>query len=229
MGAFVTQYCVECHGEDEPEARLTLTFQVDLQSILSQHETFERVLRAVEGGMMPPEDELQPPPQEIALFGKAIRELFEHAGLAADPDPSRVTMRRLNRTEYKNTVRDLFGVDFNPAEDFPNDDIGYGFDNIGEVLTMSPLLMERYLAAAESIVTRAIVPEPAEPLRHVVKGENAKPTDSELLLEDGYRIIASNGSSPVETGPLLCVHGRVMKIRNTYFAPKCMLRLGPDR
>ena len=202
--AFVTQYCAECHGEDEPEARLTLTLPVDLQSILSQHETFERVLRAVEGGTMPPEDELQPPPQEIASFGKAIRELFEHAELAAEPDPGRVTMRRLNRTEYKNTVRDLFGVDFNPSEDFPNDGIGYGFDNIGDVLTMSPLLMERYLAAAESIVTRAIVPDPAEPLRHVVKGENAKPNDGDLLLEDEYRIIASNGSSPVETGPLLC-------------------------
>ena len=57
-------------------------------------------------------------------------------------------MRRLNRTEYNNTIRDLVGVDFKPADDFPSDDVGYGFDNIGDVLTISPLLMERYLAAA---------------------------------------------------------------------------------
>lgn len=200
---FVTQYCVKCHGEHEPKAKLTLTLQVDLQSILSQNEMFERVLRAVESGTMPPEEESQPPSQEIISFGKAIRHLFEHAGLTVDLDPGRVTMRRLNRTEYKNTVRDLIGVDFNPVEDFPTDDIGYGFDNIGDVLTTSPLLMERYLAAAESIVTRAIVPDPAEPLRREVRAERAEPTDGEILLEDGYRIIASNGSSPVETGPLL--------------------------
>src|ERR1700722_507098 len=72
-------------------------------------------------------------------------------------DPGKVTMRRLNRAEYRNTIRDLVGVDFDPTEDFPADDVGYGFDNIGDVLTISPLLMERYLAAGEAITKRAIV------------------------------------------------------------------------
>src|SRR5262249_21734368 len=67
-------------------------------------------------------------------------------------DPGRVTIRRLNRTEYNNTIRDLVGVNFQPAEDFPADDVGYGFDNIGDVLSLPPLLMEKYLAAAEKIV-----------------------------------------------------------------------------
>ena len=67
-----------------------------------------------------------------------------------------MTIRRLNRTEYNNTIRDLVGVDFQPADDFPADDIGYGFDNIGDVLTMSPLLVEKYLAAAEQILDQAI-------------------------------------------------------------------------
>ena len=66
-------------------------------------------------------------------------------------------MRRLNRTEYNNTVRELMSIDFDAAEDFPSDDVGHGFDNIGDVLTMSPILIERYLAAAESIVNRAIL------------------------------------------------------------------------
>ena len=65
-------------------------------------------------------------------------------------DPGRVTIRRLNRAEYNNTIRDLIGIDFHPADDFPSDDVGYGFDNIGDVLSMPPILMEKYLAAAET-------------------------------------------------------------------------------
>ncbi len=86
--------------------------------------------------------------------------------LAATPpkhdraDPGRVTARRLNRYEYNNTVRDLLAVDFQPAADFPADDSGYGFDNIGDVLSLSPVLMEKYLAAAEKIARIAIVPAP---------------------------------------------------------------------
>ena len=83
-------------------------------------------------------------------FVAHIEAIFEHTDRMAKPDPGRVTVRRLNKVEYKNTVRDLLGVDFNPTENFPADDVGHGFDNIGDVLTMSPLLMERYLEAAES-------------------------------------------------------------------------------
>ena len=72
-------------------------------------------------------------------------------------DPGRVTIRRLNRAEYNNTIRDLVGIDFRPADDFPSDDVGYGFDNIGDVLSMPPILMEKYLAAAETISEEAIV------------------------------------------------------------------------
>jgi hypothetical protein len=67
-------------------------------------------------------------------------------------DPGRVTLRRLNRAEYNNTIRDLLGVDFQPAKDFPADDVGYGFDNIGDVLSLPPILMEKYLSAAEQVV-----------------------------------------------------------------------------
>ena len=76
--------------------------------------------------------------------------------------PGHVTLRRLNRNEYRNTVRDLLGVDYEPAADFPADDVGYGFDNIGDVMSLPPLLMEKYLAAAQEISQQAIV-LPAEP------------------------------------------------------------------
>ena len=73
-----------------------------------------------------------------------------------NPDPGRVTVRRLNRVEYRNTVRDLMGVDFNTEKEFPADDTGHGFDNIGDVLTLSPMLLEKYLAAAKTVVTKAV-------------------------------------------------------------------------
>src|SRR5438552_4045347 len=78
------------------------------------------------------------------------------AGLREHPDPGRVTIRRLNRAEYNNTIRDLTGIDFQPAADFPEDDSGYGFDNIGDVLSLSPVLLEKYLAAAEKILDMAM-------------------------------------------------------------------------
>ena len=78
-----------------------------------------------------------------------------------------MTLRRLNRVEYNNTIRDLVGIDFKPAADFPNDDVGYGFDNNGDVLSLSPLLMEKYLTAAEAILDHAIViADPPRPTRN---------------------------------------------------------------
>src|SRR4249920_2199384 len=76
---------------------------------------------------------------------KSIEDLFIEFDRTAKPNVGRVTLRRLNRLEYNNTIRDLLGVDFKPAEDFPSDDVGYGFDNIGDVLSLPPLLMEKYL------------------------------------------------------------------------------------
>src|SRR5258707_1317035 len=86
--------------------------------------------------------------------------------VAAAPPPARskasgsagrVTMRRLNREEYNNTIRDLTGLDLRPADDFPSDDVGYGFDNIGDVLSISPLLLDKYVVAAEKIAQAAII------------------------------------------------------------------------
>ena len=104
---------------------------------------------------MPPQGSDQPTDatrkkvvQWIELSGKNLCEL---------QDPGRVTIRRLNREEYNNTVRDLIELDLHPADDFPSDDVGYGFDNIGDVLSVSPLLMEKYVTAAEKIANAAIV------------------------------------------------------------------------
>src|SRR4029079_9104833 len=102
----------------------------------------------------------QPSPSERRAFTDLLSTIFDYSDRNAAPNPGRVTMRRLNRIEYRNTIRDLVGVDFDPSGVFPSDDIGYGFDNIGDVLTLSPALRERYLAAAEEIMAQAIVPDP---------------------------------------------------------------------
>ena len=78
----------------------------------------------------------------------------------ANPDPGRVTIHRLNRNEYHNTIRDLVGVDFQPTYDFPGDNSGYGFDNVSDVLSLSPTLMQDYLAAADQIFDEAITTDP---------------------------------------------------------------------
>src|SRR5438045_4021634 len=127
---------------------------------------------------MPPPQRPRPAATETESFTKLVGDVFERHDPTAKPDPGRVTVRRLNRVEYNNTIRDLVGVDFNPAEDFPADDVGHGFDNIGDVLSLSPVLMERYLSAAESIVQRAITPDPPKPPVRAVSGRYLEPSQS---------------------------------------------------
>src|SRR6201999_801183 len=103
----------------------------------------------------------------------------------ADPDPGRVTMRRLNRGEYRNTIRDLMGFDYKTNEEFPADDTGYGFDNIGDVLTVSPLLLEKYLKAAEVIVDSAVPTEAWSVDEHTISGANFHDSDGKL---DGRKL-----------------------------------------
>ncbi|MBM3847342.1 MAG: DUF1587 domain-containing protein, partial [Verrucomicrobia bacterium] len=108
--------------------------------------------------MPPAKKKNQPSPDERAMMVRWIEdELFPVD--CNNPDPGRVTIRRLNRVEYNHTLRDLLGVDFKPAEDFPQDDVGHGFDNIGDVLSMPPVLLEKYVAAAEQALDQAIVTE----------------------------------------------------------------------
>ena len=121
-------------------------------------DRFEEVVRKVRTGEMPPEEEEEPrpEPEDIAKFTGVIEREIARADRERGPMPGRVTARRLNRTEYNNTVRDLLGVDLRLADGFPQDDSGYGFDNIGDVLSLSPVLMEKYLAAAEQIARTAV-------------------------------------------------------------------------
>src|ERR1051325_5480285 len=146
----LSKYCFGCHGEKK-KGDLDLRVYIDQASVLRDRKTFAKVVKNLQAHEMPPEKKPQPTPEERELITTWIQsEIFKCD--CDHPDPGRVTIRRLNRAEYNNTIRDLVGADLKPADDFPADDSGYGFDNIGDVLSLSPVLLERYLTAAGKIL-----------------------------------------------------------------------------
>lgn len=149
------QYCYACHGEGGAEGGMSLDGFASDSDLLNSHDQWWAVLKNLRAGVMPPAGEPRPAEDEISRIAEWIKaDVFEID--LAEPDPGRSTIRRLNRTEYRNTIRDLMGVDFETEVEFPPDDTGFGFDNIGDVLSISPLLMEKYLQAAETIVKGAV-------------------------------------------------------------------------
>ncbi len=153
---FLARSCTTCHGSRLKTASLDLEAYATPASVAQDASTWEKVVAKLRRHDMPPVGLPRPDEAEIKAVTEWIEAELEQAALHAAPDPGRVTARRLNRTEYNNTVRDLLGVDTRPADDFPQDDSGYGFDNNGDVLSLSPVLMEKYLAAAEKIARTAL-------------------------------------------------------------------------
>lgn len=152
----LSAYCMDCHGADEPEAALNLArFDIDSVDVSEATDVWARVLEMVESGEMPPEQEAQPTAEEKKQLVTWLESALESVDCRKISQPGRVTIRKLNRAEYNNTIRDLVGIDFRPAEDFPADNVGNGFDNIAQVLSLPPLLMEKYLEAAEVVVNQA--------------------------------------------------------------------------
>ena len=143
---FVVKYCVSCHNDKAQTAGLSL------EHYRSDATLWDQVSAKLSASRMPPPGAPQPSKREVS----AVLALLEKPAA----DPGHVTARRLNRAEYNNTVRDLLGVPLHPADEFPLDDAGYGFDNIGDVLSVSPLLMEKYAAAAREISKVAVFGEP---------------------------------------------------------------------
>lgn len=153
---FVAKNCYACHNDKARSGGLDLKSFQNTESVLGDRDHWEHVVEKLKAGEMPPKGIPRPDPADVIKVTNWIETEFARADKHMKPDAGRVTARRLNRVEYNNTVRDLLGINFRPAEDFPADDYGYGFDNIGDVLSLSPVLMEKYLAAAEKISKAAI-------------------------------------------------------------------------
>ena len=147
--------CYGCHGDGMKKGGVAFDGFPSEDALVKDRELWWSVLKNVRAGVMPPAGKDRPSREQVRLLEDWIkRGAF---GIdPQDPDPGRVTIRRLNRVEYRNTIRDLMGIDFRADEEFPPDDTGYGFDTIGDVLTVSPLLLEKYMQAAEVIVAEAV-------------------------------------------------------------------------
>lgn len=162
---FLARHCFECHSGFEPKADLDLARFESAERALGDPDAWIELHAQLSAGEMPPKGQPRPAASEIDAVLAWVEERFELEVLElASIDPGRPTLRRLNHTEYRNTVRDLTGVDFPADEVFPTDAVGHGFDTVGDALSMSGLLFEQYLEAAEVVARRAIaLPEPGPP------------------------------------------------------------------
>jgi hypothetical protein len=153
-------YCFDCHGEGE---EISLQDDASAVAIQKNRKRWTQALNMVRLQSMPPEDGDALDDATRKRLGDLIDKLVNAVDCVRNPNAGKVALRRLTRNEYRNTIRDLTGVDYTPAAGFPGDDVGYGFDNIGDVLSLPPILMEKYLDAAEYIVGKAIyTPPPPE-------------------------------------------------------------------
>ncbi len=199
LGRFLETHCVKCHGGEEPKGDLAFANHPLRASLATERSLWRRVLENLEMGVMPPEEAPQPAAEDRALMIRALKAELGKVAPDDQRDPGRMTLRRLNRAEYNNTIRDLFGVDLRPADDFPADDVGHGFDNIGDVLSLPPLLLERYLAAAEKIVDQLILPpENWGPRTTRYEAENLPESVPGEKVRGGFRGIYSSGEVPLE-------------------------------
>ena len=152
------RYCVTCHNERLRTGGLTLE-KIDLARVPDEGEVWEKVIRKLRTGAMPPAGMPRPAQASVDALATYLETTLDRDA-AAHPNPGSPSLRRLTRTEYGNAIRDLLAVDVDAGSLLPADDSRFGFDNIGSVLTLSPLLAERYLAAARQ-VRRLTLGDPA--------------------------------------------------------------------
>jgi hypothetical protein len=153
---FFSASCYTCHNSQAKMAGLDLAALASRTPIPDDRIIWEKVLTKLKSGQMPPAGRPRPNEAELRTVVGDLEAALGASAARMGPDPGHIPPHRLNRTEYNNTIRDLLGVDINPADDFPQDDAVYGFDNIADSLSISPLLMEKYIAAAEKIANAAI-------------------------------------------------------------------------
>ena len=185
VSPLLKEYCVDCHNAEKHKGDLDLGPLLEKPALGENREVWEKVAEALESRDMPPEKKPQPSSENRELLLKFIDGQLSLVDCKLERDPGKVTIRRLNRQEYRRTVGDLLHVDYDPVE-FPGDEVGYGFDNIADVLSLPPLLMEKFLAAAETIAAKAIVLEAApKPVVTRIEGERFVSTDDAIKPVEG--------------------------------------------
>lgn len=191
------KYCYECHANGKKKGGVQLDGPGDIKSIMAMADDWQTVIDVINARLMPPEKKPQPTEHEILTIQQWVDEAVDYYPANAEPDPGWYTIHRLNRSEYRNTLRDLIGIDpdeHDLAEHLPADDTGYGFDNIADVLSMSPLQLEKYLDAAERAIELSLGSDSdAEPVRlRDIQGKAEKPNDARVA-EGGAFGLYTNG------------------------------------
>jgi hypothetical protein len=196
----VENYCYDCHADGIKKGELQLDHYNTVEQMQAHREVWKRVRDHLKQKLMPPLDKDQPTDGER----KELLDWIDAAVFpvdAAHPDPGHVTLRRLNRVEYQNTMRDLLGVPVDVMDLLPPDDAGYGFDNIGDVLTISPTHMERYLEAARVVLDRAVTTGPMAPPVETTRGINLEGAgeryaEGKMLITNGEVSVPCNALAP---------------------------------
>src|SRR5678815_5820188 len=152
--ALLDQYCVTCHNDKTRKANLSLE-NLDLSTVGDHAELWEKVIRKLRAGVMPPPGMKRPPLAEYEGLRDWLESEMDRKA-ATSPNPGSVVLHRLNRTEYANVIRDLLDIEIDPAAYLPSDDAARGFDNVAGSLTISPTLLEAYTTAATRIARMAV-------------------------------------------------------------------------
>jgi cytochrome c5 len=239
---FLEETCAACHNEGLASGGLNLGSLITPDSVAKNRDAWDRIVKKMRTGEMPPRDLPRPPADQLGAVIRFLEAEFERADRQIKPDPGRVTARRLNRNEYSNTIRDLLAVDFRAERDFPTDDSGRGFDNIGDVLTISPMLMEKYLVAAERIAARAIGadPLPEKPLeaeyhaKHktirrldpsTIEATHRVEWDGEYIIRIGLPGERAPDGKPVTLG--FWMDGKLLETRTVETKPSTLVYFNP--
>jgi hypothetical protein len=156
QGALLNQYCVACHNSKAKVGGLALD-TADLTNVPAQAEMWEKVIKKLRTGAMPPLGMPRPDQAKADAFAAFLETSIDRAA-ALKPNPGRPALHRLNRAEYANAIRDLLALDIDATEFLPADDSSFGFDNVASVLGLSPALQERYVSAAPLSPRIACVP-----------------------------------------------------------------------
>jgi cytochrome c551/c552 len=169
--ALLSQYCITCHNQKLNTGGLALD-KLDLEHAAADAETWEKVVRKLRAGMMPPAGARRPARKTLDAFTSALEDSLDRAA-ATNPNPGRTPLHRMNRGEYANAIRDLLAVEVDTATLLPADDSSNGFDNIADVLGVSPALLERYVSAAAKISRLAVGDPETAPtdITYTVKGD----------------------------------------------------------
>jgi mono/diheme cytochrome c family protein len=223
------KYCYDCHGDGTDKGDFALDEYPEYSKLIADKVLWDHARQQLVTHVMPPEKKDKPSlPERDEIVSWIDSTVFWF-----DPqkiDPGHVTFRRLNRTEYNNTIRDLLMVDMRPANEFPPDDTGYGYDNIGDVLSVSPLLMEKYIRAANAVAEQAFDTSEVERIDLELGAKKFWNQKGETKEWDGVRWFHSNAEAATKfTAPASGTYVLKLRVSATQAGPdaaKLALRVG---